>query len=45
MMVVSLRHVGIKDWDKERLKNDCEDACQLVCAGSENAPWNTITMC
>ena len=40
MMVVSLRHVGITDWDKGEVENDHEYACQQFC--SENAPWNTI---
>jgi hypothetical protein len=24
------------------VENDSEDACQLVCTGSENAAWNTV---
>ena len=42
MKVVSLRHVEIIDLDKERFENDHEDAYQLVCACSENAPWYTV---
>jgi hypothetical protein len=39
-MVVSLRHVGITDWDKERLKMTVN--MPTSCACSENAPWNAV---
>ena len=35
-----LKHVGITDW--EEVENDQEYACELFCACSENAPWNTV---
>ena len=37
--------MGITDWDKEKMENDREYACQLFCACSEIAPWNTVRPC
>ena len=41
MMVVILNHVGITDWDKERLKMTVNTPASCF-AHAENTPWNTV---